>query len=272
MRPLSFALSLVLLASGAASAQTADTLARDKTFFVRRDLGLAAATLGATALLSRWDTDIARASQMPRYQDTSLRRLALRISKVNETTLTVAGVVVYGIGRLTGQRTMTDVALHATESVVLASLASQVIRGPLGRSRPYVTHDSDQYDFTFGAGFRKGEEGFRHRAFPSIHTSSSMAVATVLSMEMRRRGMRGTNIVAPLLLAAGLLPGIARIQLDQHWASDVLAGAAMGVFSGYKVERYSHQHPDNAFDRVLLKATLMPNPGGGFRVGFAPEF
>jgi membrane-associated phospholipid phosphatase len=270
VRPLAIALFLSLATAQSAMAQGADTVQHDKTFLTRRDVGLAGAALGATALLSRWDTDIARASQGGRFNDSSLRRLSLRVSKVNETTLTVGGILVYGVARLAGQRTVTDVALHATESVVLASLASQLIRGPLGRSRPYVTHDSDQYDFNFGAGFKRGAAGFDHRAFPSIHTSSSMAVATVLVMEMRKRHVRATPFIAPVLFAAGLLPGLARIQLDQHWASDIFAGAAMGVFSGYKVVSYSHDHPGNAFDRVLLKASVMPDPHGGFRLSFNP--
>lgn len=271
MRPFATAALLVLAVASSAAAQGSDTLSRDKTFLVRRDLAMAGVALAATGVLSHWDPSIARWSQRSSFSDSGYHRMALRISKVNETSLTVGGLVVYGIGRLTGQRTVTDVALHATESVVLASLASQVIRGPLGRSRPYVTADSNQYDFKFGAGFHTGEEGFRRRSFPSIHTSSSMAVATVLSMEMKRRNMPGAGIVSPLLFAAGLLPGLARIQLDQHWASDVLAGAAMGIFSGYKVVSYSHAHPDNVFDRVLLKATVMPSPTGGLRIGFAPE-
>ena len=154
MRSTVLAASLFLLASHAAAGQGSDTLAHDKTFLTRRDLAISAVALGATGLLSHWDTDIARASQGSRFQDSSLRRLSLKISKVNETTLTVAGLLTYGIARATGQKTLTDVALHGTEAVVLASLASQVIRGPLGRARPYVSHDSDQYDFKFGAGFR----------------------------------------------------------------------------------------------------------------------
>ncbi|MDB4878616.1 MAG: phosphoesterase PA-phosphatase related protein [Gemmatimonadetes bacterium] len=272
MRALALAPFLLLLGVSSAAAQGPDTLRRDKTFLVRRDLAIAGMAFGAAGLLSRWDTDIARASQQPRYQDSSTHRLALRISKVNESTLTVAGIALYGIGRLTKQRALTDVALHATESVILASLASQAIRGPLGRSRPYVTSDSDQYDFRFLGGFKRGKPGFERRAFPSIHTSSSMAVATVLAMELKRRDVRGAAIAAPFIYAAGMLPGIARINLDQHWASDIAAGAFMGVFTAYKVVSYSHAHPDNAFDRVLLKATIVPDPAGGLRIGFSPEF
>jgi membrane-associated phospholipid phosphatase len=251
-----------------------DTATPDKTFLTRRDLAVSGLALAGTALLSRWDTDIAKASQVPTstWQGSGMKRFAKNVSKVQETTLTLAGLLTYGIGRATGQRTMTDIGLHATESIVLASLVSQVIRGPLGRARPYVTNDTNQYDFKFMGGFKKGEEGFRRRAFPSIHTSSSMAVATVLTMEMSRRQMSATPYVAPVLFAAGLLPGLARIQLDQHWASDIAAGAFVGVLTGYKVVTYSHDHPDNFFDRTLLRMTVMPNPQGGLMVGFSPSF
>jgi membrane-associated phospholipid phosphatase len=254
------------LFAATSGAQVRDTSFHDKTFLTRRDLLVSVLALGATGLVSVYDDDIARASQEPRWQDSSKHRFALRVSKVNETTLTVAGILTYGIARATGNRTVTDVALHATESVVLASLASQVIRGPLGRSRPYVTKDTDQYNFKFGKGF----SSFDYRAFPSIHTSSSMAVATVITMELHRRHSDATPFVAPVLFAAGLLPGLVRIQLDQHWASDVFAGALMGVFAGYKVVSYSHDHPNNFFDRNLLKVSVMPDPYGRMRIAFSP--
>ena len=270
MRPPGTVVVLLSLVAQMASAQTADSSRRDKTFLTRRDLLVSGIALGATALLSRYDDDIALASQQPRYKNDRNTNFALKVSKVNETTLTVAGILTYGIGRLTKARTVSDVALHATESVVLASLASQIIRGPLGRARPYEVKDSNQYDFQFGAGFRRGEAGFKRRSFPSIHTSSSMAVATVLTMELHRRRPGATPFAAPLLYAAGLLPGLVRIQLDQHWASDVAAGAFMGVLSGYKVVSYSHAHPDNAFDRTLLKFTLATTENGGVSLGFSP--
>ena len=271
MRPFAAVLVLALLVPATPSAaQVRDTVVHDKTFLTRRDALVAGVATGATLLLSRFDDDIARASQQSRFQDSSLHRLALRISKVNETTLTVAGILTYGIARATGSRTVEDVALHATEAVVLSSVASQIIRGPLGRARPYVTKDSDQYSFKAFAGFQKGPAGFDHRAFPSIHTSSSMAVATVITMELHRRKPAAVPFVAPVLFAASLLPGIARIQLDQHWASDIFAGAFMGVFAGYKVTSYSHDHPDNRFDRTLLKFSVAPDQMGRMRMTYSP--
>jgi membrane-associated phospholipid phosphatase len=268
VRPFGTVAVLLALASQTAVGQSPDSSRHDKTFLTRRDLLVSGIAAGAMALLSRYDDDIALASQEDRFK--SLTSFSQNVSKVNETTLTAAGIIVYGVGRLTKSPTVTDVALHATESVVLASVVSQIIRGPLGRARPYATYDTNQYDFQFGAGFKRKEAGFRRRSFPSIHTSSGMAVATVLSMELHRRHSAATPYVAPILLAAGLLPGLVRIQLDQHWASDVAAGAFMGVFAGYKVVSYSHDHPNNWFDRKLLKISVTPSPAGGMNVGFSP--
>jgi membrane-associated phospholipid phosphatase len=258
---------LVLLTGAPLGAQIADTTSHgDKTFLTKRDLGISALALGTATLLSVWDDDIAKASQESRYKTSGLTTFANRASKVNETTLTAGGIIIWGVGRLTKSKATADIALHATESVVLASLASQLIRGPLGRTRPWVTADSDQYDFHAFKGFGT----FANRAFPSIHTSSSMAVATVLAMETHRRHPRATPIVAPLLYGAAALPGLARIQLNQHWASDIFAGAFMGIFAGYKVTHYSHSHPRNWFDRKLLDLSLSRGPDGRIEIGLSP--
>ena len=274
MRPTATALLSIALLGHVAGAQRADT---SKTFLVRRDLAIAGAALVATGALSAFDPQIARWSQRSRTYETNgkekdaLSRFSRRVSKVNETTLTAAGILTYGAGRLIHSPVVTDVALHATESVVLGSIASQIIRGPLGRTRPYVSHDSDQYKFKPGRGFF-GDSSFDYRAFPSIHTSSSMAVATVLTMEINRRHPDATPFVAPVLFAAGMLPGLARIRLDQHWSSDIASGAFMGIFAGYKVVSYSHAHPNNRFDRIFLSASVIPDASGRMIVAFNPSF
>ncbi|MEO8624492.1 MAG: phosphatase PAP2 family protein [bacterium] len=270
-------LSLALLPQPAA-AQRIDTTGVNKTFFTRRDLVYTGVAAAATGALSVFDPQIARASQRGRRFDPvtgadldGLSKFSRAVSHVNETTLTLGGIVIYGAGRLFSSPLVTDVALHATESVVLASLASQMIRGPLGRTRPYVSHDSNQYKFRAFRGFF-GDSTFDYRAFPSIHTSSSMAVATVLTMEIHRRNPRATPFAAPLIFAAAMLPGLARIRLDQHWSSDVASGTFMGVLAGYKVVNYSHAHPDNRFDRMFLGASVVPDGNGRMLVLFNPTF
>jgi membrane-associated phospholipid phosphatase len=214
------------------------------------------------AAISWFDPKIAKF-----FSDTSFshvrtgQRLADVFTHVNETTLTVGGIAAYGVGRLVRSPALTDVAFHTTEAVVVASLASQVIRGPLGRSRPPVTGDTNQYDFHWFQGF--GE--FKYRAFPSIHSSSGFAAATALVQETRLRRPGAVKIVAPLLYGAALTPGLARMYLRQHWASDVFAGAVMGTMAGLKAVNYSHSHGRTRFERALVPSEgvrLSPIDGG----------
>jgi membrane-associated phospholipid phosphatase len=54
--------------------------------------------------------------------------------------------------------------------------------------------------------------------------------------------------------------------LDQHWASDVVAGAFTGTILGAKMVRYAHGHRKNRLDRWMLGTTITPDPRGGVLV------
>ena len=217
--------------------------------FTRRDAyWSAAAALGAIALST---ADVRIAAHWNDSTNRSVRRdrLARGFARLQEGTLTFGNLALYGIFRLTGADAAADITFHAAEAVVVGSLASQVIRGPLGRSRPHVTALKDQYDFAPFRGFRE----FEYRAFPSIHTASAFAVATVYSMETNRRARGATWIVAPIAYALAAGPGISRMYTGQHWASDILAGAAMGTLAGVLTVRYNHDvRPGNRVNRFFL--------------------
>src|SRR5438128_1542792 len=51
---------------------------------------------------------------------------------------------------------------------------------------------------------------------------------------------------------AGLV-GASRIYNNMDWASDVVAGAAIGTIIGLRVVKYTHSHPDNRIDTKLIK-------------------
>ena len=216
--------------------------------FTKNDAIWSAAALVGSIALSTADVRIAAGFNNETHRTASRDRLARNFAKVQEGTLTVGNLALWGIGRLTGLDALADITFHAAESVVVGSAASQVIRGPLGRARPHVNFD-DQYNFKFFGGFTD----FDHRAFPSIHMASSVAVATVYTLETHRRAPSATWFVAPVayLLAAG--PGISRMYTGQHWASDILAGAFVGAMAGTKIVRYNHSvKPDNRVNRVFL--------------------
>ena len=242
--PRSFALLLCLSLAHPLASQNPS-----KPVFTRRDAYWSAGFLAATVALSTADVRIAKAWNDSTHRDAGRDRLARNFAKVQEGTLTFGNLALWGIGRLTGARTLADVTFHAAEAVVVGSLASQVIRGPLGRSRPHVTNFEDQYDF---APF-KGFGDFHYRAFPSIHTASAFAVATVYTLETRRRARSAAWIVGPVTYALALGPGVSRMYTGQHWASDILSGAFVGTLAGVVVMRYNHDaRPDNRINRFFL--------------------
>ena len=225
-----------------------------------RDLELVAGATAATALLSRADVPLARffADSSFHARHPAFTTAANRASLVTETVLMISGGVVYGVARLRHDEGTADVAWHTTESVASAALFIQVVRGALGRARPYVIEedgakrDADPYDFELLHGFTS----FNYRSFPSMHAMASMAVATALTQEMRQRGTPHRELLSPLLYAGAAMPSLARLYLDEHWATDIAMGAFLGVFAGQKVVGFSHAHPDNRVDRVLLGRRL----------------
>jgi membrane-associated phospholipid phosphatase len=56
--------------------------------------------------------------------------------------------------------------------------------------------------------------------------------------------------------------GVSRIYNNRHWASDVVAGAAIGTFTGIKIFRFQHSHPDNWLDKKFLRAGVSVSNDG----------
>lgn len=78
-------------------------------------------------------------------------------------------------------------------------------------------------------------EGF-DKSFPSSHAARSFAVAAVFADAYPQP--------VPFLVYTGAaLISLSRIHVNEHFASDVFAGAALGFFVG-KALSWRHQHPD----------------------------
>jgi membrane-associated phospholipid phosphatase len=233
-----------------------------KTFFVKRDLAYAAVALAASAGVSHFDRRIAHWSQSSGVQgDSSRTELVESLTRINETPLTIAAFATWGIGRLAGSATTADVGLHTFEALVLTTGVSEVIRGTLGRTRPRSA-PNEPFDFEPGTGFTK----FETRSFPSLHTAAAFATATALVGEIRERRPNAAKYAAPLLYTAAIAPGLTRVYLDQHWASDIAAGAFLGALIGSRVVSYAHSHERTKLDRTLLGVSAMPDGNGGVMV------
>jgi membrane-associated phospholipid phosphatase len=233
--------------------------APQKTFFVKRDLVATGIAAGAAVAVSGFDLRVARWVRSADVQgDSSRRKLVDELTRINETPLMLAALATYGVGRVAGSHTTADVGLHTLEALVLTTSVSQVVRGVFGRTRPRVSLE-DPFDFRPGTGFT----GFETRSFPSLHTAAAFATATALVGEIRVRRPAAVKVAAPLLYGAAVVPGLTRVYLDQHWASDIVAGAFVGALLGSRVVSYAHSHRRTRLDRVLLGLSAVPDHRGG---------
>jgi membrane-associated phospholipid phosphatase len=245
---------LATAASPSLSAQNPEPSPADPRLFTHRDVVAAGIATAATLALAAFDRPIAESISDPsgRYQrNTFLGARSRDFNRVNEQTLTLGGLALYGIGRLSRSPTLADISFHVAEGVVVASVVSQIIRLPLGRERPIVETNKGSDPFVFRP--FKGLGSRDYRAFPSIHSSSGFAAAAVLSGEVARRWPDARWYVTPLAYGLAATPGLSRMYMNQHWASDVLMGAFIGIVAGQKVVRYNHTtHPRNKVNRFFL--------------------
>lgn len=236
--------------------------------FSRDDAYLAAGFALATAALFPFDQHFAEQFQAPDAQSSrALNRTATRFEKLTSPGAYYLGGGLYLAGKVAGFPRIADLGLHATESVLLAEGIGYVLKRTFGRARPYVSNTADPRDFSFGTGFGAGDR----RSFPSGHTYTAFAIASAVTSETREWWPGSSWFVAPIMYGSATMVGLARMYHNQHWASDIVLGAAVGTFSGLKLVRYMHGH-DTRADRLLLGSPVMRRSHDGTQLGWQLTF
>ena len=131
--------------------------------------------------------------------------------------LGVAGLV-YGGGVLVDSPRHRDVGLMLGEAALLADASTFVLKLTVGRARPLTNRGRDS--------FRPFQFRSDYDSFPSMHTASSFAMASVVA------GTSENLTVKVLSYSTALFVGFSRMYEDKHWASDVVLGAAIGELCG----------------------------------------
>ncbi len=239
-----------------------------KTLFTYRDALLAAGFAGLTVAMFPVDKSIANELQEPNVQaNRFFDRSGRGVEWITTPGSFIIGGGLYAVGKIGGYKDLADLGWHGTEAVLLASTATSFLKATLGRSRPYVHADTNPHDFHFLWGFGGGDyaPGYNksdYLSFPSGHTTTAFAAAAAVTSEARRMWPKSLPYVATAMYGGATLVGLSRMYHNNHWASDVVLGAAIGTFSGLKVVRYSHAHPDNKLDRFILGVSLVPTQNG----------
>jgi undecaprenyl-diphosphatase len=107
-------------------------------------------------------------------------------------------------------------AYEVAGSLVITTIATQGLKTIVGRPRPYATYTGIYPDVVE-----------TDKSFPSGHVSTAFSTAASISIQCRK-----WYVTVPLYAWATSV-GYSRMYLGQHYPSDVLAGAAVGVGSAY---------------------------------------
>lgn len=267
--------ALVLLGSAQnATAQSDsgfDSVRVSKPLFTWRDGALAAGFVGLTGAMSHYDRSIAvRLQHSSAQQNGFLKRASKDFEFAGTTGAIVASVGTYAVGRLGGWGNASDLGLHEIEAIGVSGVVTTVLKDVVERARPYVSADTNPHQFRSGSPF--GNHGDDYVSFPSGHATVAFAAAAVATSESQRWWPRGVWVVAPVMYGGATAVGLSRMYNNAHWASDIVAGAAIGTLAGLKVVRYNHSGRETLVDRWLLGMSVLPAPGGGVGVGwsFAP--
>jgi PAP2 superfamily len=228
---------VLLVASGAAAAdqQTqSDVWPSNWSRIGPVEAGLVIGGLGAGLIVVEFAV---KQPATPRWNDSILfdddARSALRAGSpggrsraATASDFLYAGLPFYAIGVESGLvtwlgRDRGDVALQLAlingEALIINGLVTRIAEKTIGRLRPDGTDTS---------------------AFPSGHTSTAFTVAAGLCVQHSRLEIYGgvaDKLVCPAALTAATATGLLRIVADRHWATDVLAGAALGSLVGATV-------------------------------------
>ncbi len=116
------------------------------------------------------------------------------------------------------RRHLRVIAYEATWAALIALIVATVLGQLIGRTRPFLVDPSI---------IALIPVPLTEHSFPSGHTATSFAAATVL--------LFGNPIVGLLALAAATLVGFGRIAAGVHYPTDVLAGALLGIIIGLLV-------------------------------------
>ena len=130
----------------------------------------------------------------------------------------------YLTGALTGSVRARKVGVLALEAKIVNDLVTTGLKMTIGRERPGSGSDGDEFDPLGG-----------DTAFPSGHTASAFALATVVADNYESKWVKFTSY------GLATLVGVGRINQGAHWASDVAGGALVGYGVGKLISDFERR-------------------------------
>lgn len=121
------------------------------------------------------------------------------------------------IGLIDKDKSLQQKAYEVAGSFLIASATTLVAKKIINRPRPYLTYPNDIHPDIYET----------DPSFPSGHVSAAFATAASVSLQYKK-----WYVTVPMY-AWGAGVAYSRMYLGQHYPSDVVAGAAVGIGSAY---------------------------------------
>jgi membrane-associated phospholipid phosphatase len=135
-------------------------------------------------------------------------------------------VTTYVVSRVLGQRSFAQATLRVGASYAVADALEALLKPMVGRVRP----ETGREPLTFRPLTMQGD----FHSFPSAHVVHITSVAAAVAMEANRPWV---TVLASVAVA---YVGAQRVYRDQHWSSDVVASAMLGVDVARRVMTVLH--------------------------------
>ena len=154
----------------------------------------------------------------------------------------LAGATVYGVGLFAENDEVRTLGRMIIQSLTYSGVSAMFVRMIAGRKRPPYTDDPLNF-----IGFTTNNS---YQSFPSGHTTVAFALSTVLAeyfdSPWSRIGFYGI---------AGL-SATERLINNEHWFSDILLGAALGVVSGIHVINEEAKRKNSKLSKLSIQPTF----------------
>jgi len=155
----------------------------------------------------------------------------------------VAGFYTFGV--LDENPKARETAVLGGEALLDSLIVVSVLKPIAGRNRPNTKDDQGSF-FDGGA------------SFPSGHAIETWSLASVISYEYGH-----TKLVPIIACALAGVVTVSRFTAQQHYASDLVAGAGMGWFIGRYVWKTHQDHAIHTHSKIQAQIVPQIQPGSG---------
>ncbi len=189
--------------------------------------------IGVCAALIPIDASINREFMRLQVPGSLYKESINQISRLGGTYAYIALGTAASVSLLCKNQRAFQFTMLTTRAVITTAIWIRIIKSISGRERPYYTAPGmpalGRWNGPTGI-FRQFSERGKFDSFPSGHTGTAFAMASAFALAGAHRPW-----IPPLCYGAAALVGFSRLSKNEHWLSDVILGAVIGIACGRQV-------------------------------------